>query len=55
MSEQPIRDLGQGLILRRATLADADPLVAFNRMVHGEGAWDEKGLEACTSSSVTGQ
>ncbi len=29
MKPQPIRDLGQGLILRRATPADAEPLAAF--------------------------
>jgi hypothetical protein len=31
-----IRDLGDGLILRRATTADAEPLAAFNAEVHRE-------------------
>jgi len=29
-----LRDLGDGLILRRATAADAEPLAAFNAKVH---------------------
>ena len=29
MKPEIIRDLGQGLILRRAALADAEPLAAF--------------------------
>ena len=29
-----IRDLGDGLILRRATAADAEPLAAFNAVIH---------------------
>ena len=31
-----LRDLGNGLILRRATPADTENLVAFNGMIHGE-------------------
>jgi hypothetical protein len=31
-----LRDLGGGLILRRATPADAEPLAAFNALIHGE-------------------
>ena len=29
-----LRDLGDGLILRRATVSDADALVAFNSDIH---------------------
>lgn len=31
-----LRDLGEGLILRRATMADTDKLVEFNMAVHGD-------------------
>ena len=40
-----IRDLGDGLILRHAIPEDEEALVKFNREIHGEGDWDEKGLE----------
>ena len=36
-----IRDLGDGLILRRATMADAEALVEFNSRVHSDDGWDE--------------
>lgn len=36
MPPKILRDLGDGLILRRATLADADKLIEFNMNIHGE-------------------
>jgi hypothetical protein len=36
-----IRDLGDGLILRRATRADTEKLVAFNGMIHADEGSDE--------------
>jgi GNAT superfamily N-acetyltransferase len=35
-----IRDLGDGLVLRQATIADIDSVVVFNTHVHSEGGWD---------------
>ncbi|MGC9468151.1 MAG: GNAT family N-acetyltransferase [Anaerolineae bacterium] len=40
MSETSIRDLGDGLILRRATKADAETLATFNARVHSDQGWD---------------
>jgi hypothetical protein len=36
-----IRDLGDGLILRRATSSDTEQLVAFNGMIHADEGSDE--------------
>ena len=41
MSENIIKDLGGGLILRRATIEDAEGLVEFNRRIHAEPDSDE--------------
>lgn len=35
-----IRDLGDGLILRRSTASDADKLAEFNSRIHSEKGWD---------------
>lgn len=40
-SEHILRDLGDGLILRRATPDDVEPLVAFNADVHREPGMEE--------------
>ena len=37
-----IRTLGDGLILRRSTLADAEKLFEFNAMIHGDDGPDER-------------
>jgi len=50
-----IRDLGGGLILRRSTSADAEVLAHFNKTIHGEGDWDEKGLEEWTLDLISGE
>ncbi|MDY6873511.1 MAG: hypothetical protein SVR81_06035 [Chloroflexota bacterium] len=52
MREKTIRDLGEGLILRRATQADEETLAAFNRKIHGKGQWDGKGLEDWTRDLI---
>lgn len=36
-----IRDLGDGLILRRSTPADADPLAEFNARIHSDAGLDQ--------------
>jgi len=35
------RDLGDGLVLRRATTADAEKLIDFNAQIHKEEGEDE--------------
>lgn len=54
MTENLIRDLGNGLILRHVTPEDEDALVKFNLAIHGENEWDEKGLEAWTRDLISG-
>lgn len=50
MSQQtavPIeKDLGGGLILRRATLQDVEAIAAFDARIHGREAFDQNGLSA---------
>ncbi len=55
MTEQLIKDLGDGLILRHATLADEEAYVEFNRGIHGENEWDEKALADWTRDLICGQ
>lgn len=43
-----IRDLGNGLILRRATPADADALADFNASIHGDNELDGTRVAAWT-------
>ena len=42
MSNQIIKDLGDGLILRRATPNDTEALVAFNGRIHAEPDSEEE-------------
>jgi len=55
MTETIIRELGDGLVLRHATPEDAQALVAFNKAIHGESEWDEKGLEDWTLDLIDGE
>lgn len=48
-----VRELGNGLILRRATRADADTLCEFNANIHGEDEADRKGVVAWTRDLLT--
>jgi GNAT superfamily N-acetyltransferase len=48
-----LRDLGNGLVMRRSTPEDADALAAFNGMIHGEDDADEKRLGAWTRDLLT--
>ncbi|MBN1874966.1 MAG: GNAT family N-acetyltransferase [Anaerolineae bacterium] len=41
-----IRDFGDGLILRQATLDDTDALVDFNSRVHSDAGWDKPDTRA---------
>jgi hypothetical protein len=43
-----LRDLGNGLIMRRSTLEDADALAAFNGRIHGENEKDTQRVAAWT-------
>jgi hypothetical protein len=43
-----LRDLGNGLVMRKATSADADTLSEFNTDIHGEDETDRKGVAAWT-------
>jgi hypothetical protein len=43
-----LRDLGNGLVLRRATPADADALAEFNGKIHGENEGDTQRVAAWT-------
>jgi hypothetical protein len=43
-----LRDLGNGLILRRATPADAESVAEFNGKIHGENELDEQRVAAWT-------
>jgi hypothetical protein len=54
-SQGTLRELGDGLVLRRATKADLEPLTAFNAMIHSDegpakpdvriGAWTRDLIE----------
>jgi len=49
-----LRDLGGGLILRRATLADADALIAFNCDVHCSNGTERKPMELWIRDLMSG-
>jgi len=55
MTKQIIREHNDGLILRHATQEDTAALVKFNKEIHGEGEWDEKGLEDWTLDLISGE
>ena len=48
-----LRDLGNGLVMRRSTPEDADALSEFNGMIHGEDEADRKRLIAWTRDLLT--
>jgi hypothetical protein len=48
-----LRDLGNGLILRRATPADAQALGEFNANIHGQDDFDRRGVAAWTRDLLT--
>ena len=43
-----VRDLGNGLVMRRATAEDADAVAAFNGKIHGENEVDKQRVAAWT-------
>jgi hypothetical protein len=47
-SQTILRDLGNGLVMRRSTPEDADALAEFNGKIHGENEADAKGVAAWT-------
>jgi hypothetical protein len=48
-----LRDLGNGLIMRRASPGDADALSEFNGNIHGQDEFDRKGVIAWTRDLLT--
>jgi len=48
-----LRDLGNGLILRRATPADAQALAEFNANIHGQDDFERSGVAAWTRDLLT--
>jgi hypothetical protein len=48
-----LRDMGNGLVMRRSTSQDADALSAFNADIHGEDEADRKGVAAWTRDLLT--
>ena len=48
-----LRDLGHGLVMRRATPEDADALSEFNAAIHGEDEADRRGVTAWTRDLLT--
>ena len=54
MPDPIIRDLGDGLIIRHSTAEDAIPLAKFNKEIHSEDEWDEKGLVDWTLDLMSG-
>ena len=48
-----LRDLGDGLVLRRSTPADADALSEFNGRIHGEDDQDSQRVAAWTRDLLT--
>jgi hypothetical protein len=52
--ETILRDLGDGLILRRSTPEDADALSEFNRMIHTDNDPDGQCIAAWTRDLLTG-
>ena len=57
LDENLPRDLGNGLILRRSTWADAEPLAEFNRWVHREPGITEpdEGVAVWTRELLSGE
>jgi len=50
-----IKDLGDGLILRRSSMEDVDALAAFNKQIHAEDEMDGIGLDAWTRDLLSGK
>jgi hypothetical protein len=55
MTDSIIRDLGEGLIIRRSTAEDAEALALFNKEIHGEDEWDARGLIEWTLDLISGE
>ena len=55
MTQNTIKDLGDGLIIRHGSDADAQALAQFNKAIHGEDEWDGKGVQEWTLDLVEGK
>ena len=49
-----IQDLGNGLVLRRSSVADAEPLARFNAAIHGENEADARRVADWTRDLLSG-
>ena len=49
-----LKDLGDGLVMRRSTRADADRLAAFNARIHGEDPQDAQAVGVWTRDLLSG-
>ncbi len=52
-SKTILRDLGDGLVMRRATPEDADALATFNRVIHSDNEQDGQCLADWTRDLLT--
>jgi hypothetical protein len=50
-----LKELGDGLILRRSTKEDAEALAAFNSKIHADDEFDGKALAAWTHDLMSGE
>ena len=50
-----LRDLGDGLVMRRSRPEDIEPLAAFNRAIHSDNEQDGQCLAAWTRDLLSGQ
>jgi hypothetical protein len=55
MTGKIIRELDDGLVIRRACLEDTEALVNFNVAIHQENEWDAKGLDHWTRDLISGE
>lgn len=55
MPDGILKDLGDGLVLRRSRLSDAEPLAKFNAAIHGENEVDARAVADWTRDLLSGQ
>jgi hypothetical protein len=55
MADEIIRKIDENLILRHASLADAEALAKFNVEIHQENEWDAKSLRDWTLDLISGK
>ncbi len=55
MTDEFLQDLGEGLVLRRSCLGDAEPLAKFNAEMHGDNEADARAVADWTRDLLSGQ